>query len=400
MTKGRALNASRMKSINYRRVLEELRISRFSRSDLARRIGLTRAAISLIVDSLLQNGVLVEGETVTGKSTGRAPIELHWNPHAFYCVGVVIRRGYYAVGLYNFCGEKLWVERREIAAPFDSAEAIMDEICRMIDESIATHRPKGTFLGIGVGAPGPLDSEKGIIENPTNLNVLHKAPITGVLRERYQCPVIMANDASAHALAELCLGVKDRYDSFLVIEVTGGIGGGLVLNGQPVMSAFGNGNEIGHTTVNIYGERCQCGNVGCAELYATMDAIVRKASRRDVRLRSWQAIVDSALDGSPIAKEIIQEEAFCLATLAVNMLNAFKLGAIIFNGREICYKPDMLLDMIREQIPGRLLIKRDREIDIMVSTITEDADVLSAANLAIDHYLRCLEENSEIAVAR
>lgn len=396
MAKGVALNASRMKNRNYRRVLEELRISPFSRSELARRMGLTRAAISLIVDALLVGNVLVEGDTVASKSAGRAPTQLHWNPDAYYCVGVVIRRGYFGVGLYNFAGQTIHLERRDIAPPFDSTKTIIAEICHMIDKFIATHRPKGAFLGIGVGAPGPLNGELGIIENPTNLHILHKAPIVDTLKDRYHCPAILANDASAHALAELCLGVKDTYDSFLVIEVTGGIGGGLVLEGRPVTGTLGNGNEIGHTTINVFGERCQCGNTGCAELYANMDVMVAKAKARDSRLDSWESIVDQALAGMPLALDVIREEAGYLATLAVNMLNAFKLDAIIFNGRNICYQPETLLAMVREQIPGRLLIKEEREVDIIVSTLPEDADALSAANLAVDHYLRSFDEMEKL----
>ncbi|MDL2213997.1 ROK family protein [Clostridia bacterium OttesenSCG-928-O13] len=399
MAKGVALNASRMKSRNNRRVLEELRISPFSRSELSRRMGLTRAAISLIVDALLQSSVLVEGETVASKTAGRSPTELHWNPDAFYCIGVVIRRGYFGVGLYNFCGEKISVERREIKPPFDSRSAIMEEIYRMIDDAVATHKPKGSFLGIGVGAPGPLDAEAGIIETPTNMEILHKAPIVAPLKERYNCPVIMVNDACAHALAELCYGVKDAYDSFMIIEVTGGIGGGLVLNGKPVSGAYGNGNEIGHSTINIFGERCQCGNIGCAELYATMDVVVRRAAERDMRLKTWRDIVDYASEGHAVALEVMREEALYLATLAVNMLNDFNLGAIIFNGPDICYRPQMLLGMVKEQIPDRLLLKKPRKVDFLTSSFTEDADMISAANLAIDHYLQSFDDVPEEVLA-
>jgi predicted NBD/HSP70 family sugar kinase len=388
MNKNDALNASRMKSRNYRRVLEELRISPFSRSDLSRRMGLTRAAISLIVDTMLHNKILVEGETIFSRTAGRSATALHWNNNAFYCIGVAIRRGYFAVGLYDFCGNMISVERKNISVPYNTASSILDETCRMIKTAIDKYEPPGTFLGIGIGAPGPIDTDMGIIDVPPHLEILHKAPIVHVLREQFNCPVILANDASSHALAELCYGVKDTYNSFAVIEVTGGIGAGIVLNGKPVPSAFGNGNEIGHTTINIYGEQCQCGNVGCAELYATMDVVVKRAMKKDSRLSSWKAIVDYANEGLKTALEIIREEAFYLATLAINLLNTLDINAIIFNGRDICYKPELILNMIREQIPERLLFKKHRRIDLLTSTITEDADTLSAANLAIENFLK------------
>lgn len=390
MNKKAALNASRMKSRNYRRILEEIRISPFSRSELSRRMGLTRAAISLIVDAMLQNGILIEGETILSKTVGRSATALHWNNNAFYCIGVAIRRGYFAVGLYDFCGNKISVERKNICEPYNTTNSILDEICYMINNVIDKHKPQGTFLGIGIGAPGPIDSNKGMIDVPTHLEIFHKAPIVNVLREQFNCPVTLANDACSHALAELCYGVKDTYDNFIVIEVTGGIGGGLVQNGKLISGSFGNGNEIGHTTINIFGEQCQCGNVGCAELYATMDVIIERALKKDSRLTNWKAIVDYASEGLKAALEMMHEEAFYLATLAINMLNTLEINAIIFNGRDICYKPNLILSMIREQIPERLLFKKHRRIDFLASTITEDADALSAANLAIENFLKTL----------
>ncbi len=396
MTKRIALNASRMKNMNYRRVLEELRISPFSRSELSRRMGLTRAAISQIVDALIAGGLLIEGDTVVSRSAGRAPTQLHWNPDAFYCAGVFIRRDYFGVALFDFLGGMIHWERRDIAPPFSTEATIMAEICRILDMAIAVNRPKGAFLGIGIGAPGPLNSESGIIDNPTNLEILHKTPIVDILKQRYRCPVIMANDASANALAELRRGVKDRYESFMVIEVTGGIGAGLVLEGQLITGSAGNGNEIGHTTLNVFGPRCQCGNIGCAELYASMDVIEAKAAKIDPSLKSWPDIVDAALEGSEHALGIVQEEALYLATLAVNALNTFKLDAVIFAGRRLCYKPETLLGMIRQQIPGRLLIKEERPIDIIASTLTNNADAQSAANLVIEHFLRTFDETAYV----
>lgn len=391
MAKKTALNAAKMKDRNFRLVLEQLRISPFSRSQLARRTGLTRAAISLIVDSLLQSQILVEGKIISSKSAGRSATELHWNKDAFHCIGVVIRRSYFAVGLYDFCGGKLHVERRNIAPDYNSADAVMGEIFSMIRRCFTIARPAGRFLGIGIGAPGPIDADLGIIDNPTNLEFLHKAPIVHPLEKQFRCPVIMINDACAHALAELSYGVKDKYDNFLVMEVTGGIGAGLVLDGKLISGSFGNGNEIGHTTINLDGERCSCGNIGCAELYTSLDFVVQRAQKLDSRLNRWQDIVDYAISGLPVAVDIVKQQAYCLATLSINMLNLLNLNAIIFNGLDICYQPELLLSLIEEQIPARLLHKKYRSVDFLASSITEDADTLSAANLAIEHFIREFE---------
>ncbi|MDR1801560.1 MAG: ROK family transcriptional regulator [Lachnospiraceae bacterium] len=394
MSKGVALNAARMKNRNIRRVMEELRISPFSRSQLATRMGLSRAAISSIVDSLIQENVVIEGDVIASNTAGRSRTPLFWNSDAFFCVGVILRRGYFGVSLYKFDGTLIYVERKNIDDSYSHASHILADIYKMIDGAIIKYKPKGRLLGIGVGAPGPLNAKAGVIENPTNLRILHKTPIIAPLHERYHCPVVMANDACAMALAELSFGVKDRYNNYFVLEVTGGIGGGLVLDQKVIRGAYGNGNEVGHSTLNIFGERCQCGNVGCAELYATVDAIVQKAHKYNSKLKSWKDIVDAAEAGETFAADVIKEEAFYLSSLCINLLNAFEIQAILLSGIEICYQPYLLIQMIQEQIPGRLLLKKNRKIDILPSSLDENADALSAANLAIDNYLETFEVES------
>ena len=127
-----------------------------------------------------------------------------------------------------------------------------------------------------------------------------------------------------------------------------------------------------------------------------MDVIEAKAVKSDATLKSWPDIVERAIDGHPGALAIMREEALYLATLAVNALNAFKLDAIIFAGRRLCYKPETLLGMIREQLSQRLLIKEDRQVDVIVSTLTDNADAQSAANLALEHFLGTFDESAYI----
>ncbi|MDO5111524.1 MAG: ROK family transcriptional regulator [Clostridia bacterium] len=390
--KKKALNAETMKYSNYRRLIEELRIESISRSELARRMGLTRAAISLQVDALLNQGLLVEGSSIALKSSGRSSIALKLNGSACYCVGVAIRRDYFAAGLFDFCGNELACEHVDLVAPYDTRETAYAKLFSMIDNAIAQVKPAGTFIGIGVGAPGPINVEAGTIDDPPNLIAFEHSPVVSLLSERYHCPVTLKNDACTHALSELFYGVKDRYDSFLVLEVTGGLGGGLVLNRHLNESQLGNGSELGHTTIDINGKRCKCGNIGCAELYATLASITAYAMTIDSRFTNWRTIVDFANDGMPEARQVVEREAFYLTTLIVNTINMLDVEAIIVNGRDITYRPELLLSCIRRLLSERKLIKCGHPVDIITSSIDKNPDLLSAANLAIDRFLSSPEQ--------
>ncbi len=383
----KAMNAEAMKYSNYTRLLNELRVESISRSELARRMGLTRAAISLQVDTLLSQGLVLEGESIASKSSGRSSIALTLNPHACYCIGIAIRRNFFGVGIFDFCGNELYSEHTLLAPPYDQSDSALAKMFDMIDHALLCAKPQGAFIGIGIGAPGPLDTISGAILAPPNLAAFQNMPIVRLLDARYHCPITLKNDASAHALCELFYGIRNLYDSFLVLEVTGGIGAGLVLNRQLYQSQLGNGTEIGHTTINIQGERCKCGNIGCAELYASLDRIVEYAYSLDSRFRDWKSIVTLADQGDSTARSVVEKEGFYLSTLIVNVSNLFDISAIILNGREVTYSPSLLLAYMRDGLMKRRLIRTGRTIDVLTSSIGNHPELLSAANLALDHFV-------------
>ncbi len=393
MAKKAALNAARMKSRNYRRVLEEIRVAPASRSELARRMGLTRAALSVIVDSLIQMNILIEGDVITSKTRGRSSTELQWNRNAFYSIGIGLQRKIITVELTDFCGNLLAVSEINLYTyATEDKEALLLRIKDIIDNFIKHIKPPGKFLGIGISSPGPFDLQTGMILNPPNFMFLHNTPIVEWLKDKFQCKVIIENDANACALAELCYGTKAEFDSFLLLDINEGFGSGLILNGKMNKGVMGGGNELGHVTIEMDGPKCQCGNYGCAELYCSIPNIVAQAKELDERLTNWKTIVEFAYSGIPTALEILKKEARYIATIAVTAINILDIQAVVLTG-QVAYHSELLISMIEAEVNDRIFARLSRTVKVIPSRITRNSHALHGSNLMIENFLEELSNS-------
>jgi glucokinase len=134
------------------------------------------------------------------------------------------------------------------------------------------------ITGVGVSVPGPLDNRTGVVYSPPNLPAWTGVPLRDLLREQYQKPVFVENDANAAALGEYLFGAGQGSKDMVYLTVSTGIGGGVIVDGSILEGVNGSAAELGHITIDWQGERCSCGNIGCLEALASGTAIARKAN--------------------------------------------------------------------------------------------------------------------------
>jgi predicted NBD/HSP70 family sugar kinase len=379
-----ALNAARMKERNYRRFLRELRINPMTRSQMARIMGITRSATSLIAEDMLSTGIITEGSlSQDGKNTTKA---LSWNKDYFHVAGINLGRDTVTTGITDFCGnvfDSISFPTSDCSTP----KKVLDRAAQYIVQMIATHKPAGKLLGIGIASPGPLDTKAGIIMDPPYFDLFHNTPVAQPLREMFRCDAVLENDANALALAEKCYGLADRYERFLELMVDIGIGASLILDNKLNKGPTGFGNGFGHTSIDINGPRCVCGNIGCLEMYASIPCIVETAKAADPSLNSWRVIVDRAYAEDRVALDILHIEARYLATVIVNASNVLDIQAVVFSGDYVLYRPTMLLELVENEVNKRVTSRGERTIEILPSQIPSEPKVLACTNLTIDRYL-------------
>jgi glucokinase len=120
------------------------------------------------------------------------------------------------------------------------------------------------IAGIGIGAPGPLDSRTGIVFSPPNMPGWDSVPMHDIFAEHYHVPIYVENDANAAALGEFMFGAGQGCKDIVYLTVSTGVGGGVIVDGKILEGVSGTAAELGHMTVDWHGERCSCGNIGSA----------------------------------------------------------------------------------------------------------------------------------------
>ena len=383
-----SFNARGMKLQNKRIIMDSLRISPCSRAELARQTGLTRAAISVIVDNLLKEGLVAEGEPIEGK-VGRKSFRITLNPDRYHMIGVTLERGCCCVGIAGFDGRIKQMERIEYDGRLGNIDHILEDMVRIILNYEEKSAGKGQLLGIGITAPGPLDLDKGQILNPPNFEGWENIYIVDYFKQRLAAPVVLENDINALASAERYYGIGKKYDSYLELQLDTGVGGGIILHGELYRGSAGMGNQVGHITINMFGDKCKCGNIGCAELYASIPRIVQCGLAVNPQFYSWKRMVNQAYNGDDQARKLIQMEAGYLSVVIVNVMNILDLDAVVLGG-EAAYKGGLLGEMTESIVNSRVMGRDVHHIPVILSQMPEDGKMLAACNLIMESFIRTL----------
>jgi predicted NBD/HSP70 family sugar kinase len=385
LTRGTHVDASFSKEHNRKLILRHILNTPVSRIQLAALTGLTRAGTGVIVDSLIKDGLVTE-EIVKRPGKGRLPRALSIRDDALFAVGINITR---SGGTAGICGlnEKLITQRSIPLAGVTSARTGIEALCRTVKAMLdAAPVPRERIIGAGVTSPGPVDSSKGIILTPPDFTVWENCPIKSILEARLDMPVYLENNAIARTIEEQYYGLGKDCENFVCLVVDNGIGGGVVIRNELLKGSGGFGSELGHLTVNIRGERCYCGNIGCLELYANPKNFAAEALRGGHPVSGWDEIALRAAEGDPFFAEMVERMASYLACACTNLANLFEPQRIILSG-ELNTHGDPLIRHIQARVDQYRINRKIRQVEILPSGLVRSHGVMAAATVLFSRYL-------------
>ena len=376
------VNKDTMKIENRRQVLSQIYHKPMSRAELSRETGLTQSAIGIIVNEFLDEGIVEELGKQDDTSVGRKPISLNINAGWGVIVCISIDREGFQIGLTDLKGTII-SGIRYMAYEDDVPEAL-DKIAAGAKALIAGAKTEERVIGVGVVVPGPVDVRLGRILNPPAFEAWHNLPIKDEFEKRLGHRVFVQHNAGAMAIAEYRLFSGEKYNSFALLAVNTGVGLGLILNGQIYTGANGLGCEIGHTSVDINGRRCLCGNRGCLELYSSTSAVMYEARRLRPDIESWESLVDKAWSGDSFCLGMIDDQARYLAHSVINLNNLLELDAVIIAGMG-AYRGELLTNKIRDHVQKRYLSKSVRSLKFEKTSISNNAMIIAASTVVSEH---------------
>lgn len=263
---------------------------------------------------------------------------------------------------------------------------IIDTINYVIDGT-----DKDLIRAIGIGSPGPLDVKNGVIIETANLP-FKNFEIVKTIKEEYEIPTYLDNDANVATLGEFMFGAGKGTENMVFITASTGIGGGAVLNGKLFRGATGNALEVGHMTVSTEGPRCGCGNLGCAEALGSGTAIGRRAKEAvstnvKTSLKNYDNVTSKevfkeAANGDRVAKNILNTSLTYLGIAVANTITNFDPEKVVVGGG-VVNGGDIVIDTIRNVVEERCMAAFVENCKIEKAVLGGKAGVLGAAALAI-----------------
>jgi len=223
---------------------------------------------------------------------------------------------------------------------------VINDMCDAIVHMTEKYNGSGTLMGTGIGVPGIIDMETGMIRESPNLPGWSDYPVRSEIEKRLGTRVVLENDANAAALGEKWLGAAKNVPDMAMLTLGTGVGGGLVLGGRVWHGMNGMAGEFGHTTVEPNGARCGCGNYGCLEAYASATAVVRmareaiadgsaptlaRAASSDAEF-SAKAVYNLAIQGDEAARRIFKRVGSAIGITLSNMVNGLNLPMYVVGG--------------------------------------------------------------------
>lgn len=374
-----------------------------SRADMARRLGVSRAAVTKIVNDLLEMNLVREGED--GPATGgRRPVLLEMNPEKGHVLGVDIGATHLRVVLADYAAQVL----NEIEIPFD-VRLGPDTCLAQVDTRVRAVLNQCGYRvedmhAVGVGVPGPVVLEKGLVMAPPIMPGWDNFPIQTHLQDLWSTDVILNNDAELGALGEWAYGVGRGVQHLLYIKVGYGVGAGLLFDGRIYHGATGSAGEIGHIAIDSNGPLCTCGSRGCLEALSSGKAIAERAreliasgkhtqlstvsDRSDITAKD---VAYAAERGDLAAQEILRQAGEHLGTALASLVNLINPQMIVIGGG-VSQVGDLLLGPVRRVVKDRSLPAAAQSLRINAAVLGRRSTcmgaVVQALNLALHQTIK------------
>lgn len=400
MTKVKTGKASIVKGINTKNILDIIRRKGpISRIEIAEITGLTPATITNITSELIDKKLIIEAEA-GDSSGGRKPIMLRVRCDYYRVVGVYL--GSRKIKIITSDLMANIKHKKEIRYENNSVttEYVMEILEKELTPIIEKYSNKNKkVVGIGIGIHGLVDSNRGISVVAPNLG-WRNVNIADTLYKKYSIPVFVDNNTRTMALGEKWFGSGKNVSSFFCLNIEYGVGGSFFIEDKLIAGASFGAGEIGHTTVDINGEMCSCGNRGCLETVASVKALLRQAYTRYEDNKNSKVflgkeinsvsdinpddVFEAAKEGDEFAISLIKRMGENIGTGIANVINMLNPEMIIINGG-IISTGDMLLAPIIDSVKKHSFLNSVNSTGIVLSKLGNVAYLKGAVVLATQH---------------
>jgi predicted NBD/HSP70 family sugar kinase len=340
--------------------------------------GLTKTTISSIINEFIALGIVEESSTISTGNVGKAPIPLHIRTDAVYTIGVHLGRQKVKTVLMD-ARMNIISRKKELSYERPGPKGALESFFLSIDDSMKDAEKNKFKVGaIGIGVPGPLDAQTGVVRHPPKFKGWKDVPLGKIVYERYKLPVWIENDANVGVLAEKWHGGGKDLKNFVYILINEGIGAGAVIDNELYQGAYDYVGEIGHTLFYDHGK------FRYLEDISGVDILIKRARSQGLNIQNVKDISDLLQTNDKVACSIVKEIATRIGVAVINIIHIIGPEAVFIGGK-MAVLGDALIQPIKEIVSQYLF--GDQAVDVKLSEISEDAVALGAAIYATTKWL-------------
>lgn len=360
-----------------------------SRADIAKLTGLTPPTVTNITGKLLELGVILE-DSIGESSGGRRPLLLTVNPKIAQVVIIHIRSEKMMGYLVDSGFQVHYRESKKIKG------MTKEEVLELMLEMIVHCKQAATAIvpAVGIVVRGPVKTQEGISVFAPNIG-WKNIPIRNIIEKKIGLPTFVENDAKALINGEYYYGSVQDANSMILLKVSHGIGSGIMLDGKMYRGINGSAGEVGHTTIDISGPVCSCGNYGCMEALASENALVDMVVKSikegqkslvsdlvngELSLVIPNIIYQAAQDGDELAIRILGQVARYLGIGIANLVNIFNPKIVVIGGG-IVKARQFIEDIVRQTVSDRSFESCSSVLEIRFSNLATENTMKGAADM-------------------
>jgi glucokinase-like ROK family protein len=369
-----------------------------SRVELAREARLSTAAITGIVSSLNERGLLVEGGS-PAVNVGRKRIGLSLRPELGCVIGVDLGTFNLRVAVTDLNGRPRAI--RQVHAHMNVGRLEVLKRCFSVMRELLEEAnvEASSVLGVGVAFSGVIDVANGKVLSYPRLGLAEdwkNTPLQTIIETEFGVPCVLEDSVRAVAITERTQGAGRDFTDFVYVDVGMGVGSAIFINGSLYRGCNGSAGEFGHITVDEAGPLCCCGSYGCVEALASGSRIiesVKLALEKGVSSKVLQLaddvpdnitlemIAEAAEDRDSLSFRTLSEAATHIGAACADLVNLLNPEAIIFGGALFRASPKLLLENLSRLVRHRAMEKSANEVQLLLASTKSDAGALGMARI-------------------
>ncbi len=373
-----------------------------SRAKISRDLKISAPAVSRVIDKLIKDGYVVETEKLVTKG-GKRPTLLKINQDKGFVIGIDLGKEKFKLALTNFNGETVEKYRGfRILNDKNIAEKMISEIKKFLSkcskgEKIKLHKVRTICIGV----PADIDTDSGKIISAPLYGNWKELNLKKILSSEFNIPVYIENDVNLSTLGEKHYGEGKNFKDVIFVEISNGIGAGIIIDNHLHRGFHGSAGEVGFTIVNTENLGFKIKNKGFLEKFASVESMKKKAIKeikegretkiadmveKDIEKIEPSIVCEAAIGGDKLANSIIYEMVNFLYIGIINLILIINPQIIVLGG-DICSLPEvrrLFIEPIIEKIKSSIPFKIP---EIKLSSLSEDAGIIGASFLATESLL-------------